>query len=192
MYGLYAVLVHSGYSCHAGHYYCYVKVRGSGGSVWRPGGVVCVLPPGRRVRRGRLAVPVCTAPGGPSLNSGKRPCFVVTSRSYCCCFMEHKDILLTCPTQFGPTFEGLVVRHKGGCFWYPVLRPLKKSQKAICWWERLCQADLPKDPSGGKACILAGSRKDGGAQHTWGGIFRLSYLAFLCEIIGKDLDAGKD
>ncbi|XP_077475555.1 ubiquitin carboxyl-terminal hydrolase 36 [Stigmatopora argus] len=24
-YGLYAVLVHSGYSCHAGHYYCYVK-----------------------------------------------------------------------------------------------------------------------------------------------------------------------
>lgn len=27
MYGLYAVLVHSGYSCHAGHYYCYVKVR---------------------------------------------------------------------------------------------------------------------------------------------------------------------
>lgn len=28
-YGLYAVLVHSGHSCHAGHYYCYVKVRGS-------------------------------------------------------------------------------------------------------------------------------------------------------------------
>ena len=27
MYGLYAVLVHSGYSCHAGHYYCYVKVK---------------------------------------------------------------------------------------------------------------------------------------------------------------------
>lgn len=25
VYGLYAVLVHSGYSCHAGHYYCYVK-----------------------------------------------------------------------------------------------------------------------------------------------------------------------
>ncbi|KAF1446761.1 Ubiquitin carboxyl-terminal hydrolase 36, partial [Spheniscus demersus] len=25
MYGLYAVLVHSGYSCRAGHYYCYVK-----------------------------------------------------------------------------------------------------------------------------------------------------------------------
>ncbi|XP_052663530.1 ubiquitin carboxyl-terminal hydrolase 36 [Harpia harpyja] len=25
MYELYAVLVHSGYSCHAGHYYCYVK-----------------------------------------------------------------------------------------------------------------------------------------------------------------------
>ncbi|XP_028311528.1 ubiquitin carboxyl-terminal hydrolase 36 [Gouania willdenowi] len=25
LYGLYAVLVHSGYSCHAGHYYCYVK-----------------------------------------------------------------------------------------------------------------------------------------------------------------------
>uniref|UniRef100_A0A8C8VKB8 ubiquitinyl hydrolase 1 n=1 Tax=Pelusios castaneus TaxID=367368 RepID=A0A8C8VKB8_9SAUR len=24
-YGLYAVLVHSGFSCHAGHYYCYVK-----------------------------------------------------------------------------------------------------------------------------------------------------------------------
>ena len=105
---------------------------------------------------------------------------------------EHKDILLTCPTQFSPTFEGLAVRHKGGCFWYPVLRPLKKSQKARCWWERLCQGDLPKDPSGGKACILGGSRKDGGAQHTWGGVFRVSYLAFLCEIIGKDLDAGKD
>lgn len=28
VYGLYAVLVHSGYSCHAGHYYCYVKVGG--------------------------------------------------------------------------------------------------------------------------------------------------------------------
>uniref|UniRef100_A0A8D0FDX4 Ubiquitin carboxyl-terminal hydrolase 36 n=1 Tax=Strix occidentalis caurina TaxID=311401 RepID=A0A8D0FDX4_STROC len=26
MYSLYAVLVHAGYSCHAGHYYCYVKV----------------------------------------------------------------------------------------------------------------------------------------------------------------------
>ncbi|KAM4691869.1 ubiquitin carboxyl-terminal hydrolase 36 [Rhinophrynus dorsalis] len=26
MYALYAVLVHSGYSCHAGHYYCYVKL----------------------------------------------------------------------------------------------------------------------------------------------------------------------
>lgn len=25
VYGLYAVLVHAGYSCHAGHYYCYVK-----------------------------------------------------------------------------------------------------------------------------------------------------------------------
>ncbi|XP_072522744.1 ubiquitin carboxyl-terminal hydrolase 42 isoform X2 [Salminus brasiliensis] len=25
VYGLYAVLVHSGFSCHAGHYYCYVK-----------------------------------------------------------------------------------------------------------------------------------------------------------------------
>lgn len=31
MYGLYAVLVHSGYSCHAGHYYCYVKVSWRGG-----------------------------------------------------------------------------------------------------------------------------------------------------------------
>lgn len=26
VYVLYAVLVHSGFSCHAGHYYCYVKV----------------------------------------------------------------------------------------------------------------------------------------------------------------------
>lgn len=25
-YGLYAVLVHSGFSCHAGHYFCYIKV----------------------------------------------------------------------------------------------------------------------------------------------------------------------
>lgn len=25
LYYLYAVLVHSGYSCHSGHYYCYVK-----------------------------------------------------------------------------------------------------------------------------------------------------------------------
>jgi len=29
-YGLYAVLVHAGGSCHSGHYYCYVK--GSNGS----------------------------------------------------------------------------------------------------------------------------------------------------------------
>lgn len=28
VYGLYAVLVHSGFSCHAGHYFCYVKVIG--------------------------------------------------------------------------------------------------------------------------------------------------------------------
>lgn len=34
MYGLYAVLVHSGYSCHAGHYYCYVKVGGVWVRVW--------------------------------------------------------------------------------------------------------------------------------------------------------------
>ncbi|KAJ7984932.1 hypothetical protein DPEC_G00359880 [Dallia pectoralis] len=27
IYMLYAVLVHSGYSCHAGHYYCYVKAN---------------------------------------------------------------------------------------------------------------------------------------------------------------------
>uniref|UniRef100_A0A8C8E9V3 Ubiquitin carboxyl-terminal hydrolase n=1 Tax=Otus sunia TaxID=257818 RepID=A0A8C8E9V3_9STRI len=47
-YSLYAVLVHAGYSCHAGHYYCYVKVSpgrapgtrcglgagGAGGSGW--------------------------------------------------------------------------------------------------------------------------------------------------------------
>ena len=26
IYGLYAVLVHSGFSCHAGHYFCYIKV----------------------------------------------------------------------------------------------------------------------------------------------------------------------
>ncbi|XP_076856355.1 ubiquitin carboxyl-terminal hydrolase 42 [Brachyhypopomus gauderio] len=31
LYGLYAVLVHSGFSCHAGHYYCYVK---SGNGQW--------------------------------------------------------------------------------------------------------------------------------------------------------------
>lgn len=34
MYGLYAVLVHSGYSCHAGHYYCYVKVSGFARASW--------------------------------------------------------------------------------------------------------------------------------------------------------------
>ena len=32
----------------------------------------------------------------------------------------------------------------------------------------------------------------GGLQHTCGGTFRGSYLVFSCEIIGKDLDAGKD
>ncbi|OBS58976.1 hypothetical protein A6R68_09899, partial [Neotoma lepida] len=26
IYGLYAVLVHTGFNCHAGHYFCYVKV----------------------------------------------------------------------------------------------------------------------------------------------------------------------
>lgn len=26
VYALYAVLVHSGFSCHAGHYFCYIKV----------------------------------------------------------------------------------------------------------------------------------------------------------------------
>ena len=78
--------------------------------------VVCALPPGWGVRRGRLAVPVCTTPGGPSLYSGNWPCFVVMSRSYCCCFMEHKGILLTCPTWIGPTFEGLAVRRRGAAF----------------------------------------------------------------------------
>lgn len=39
MYGLYAVLVHSGYSCNAGHYYCYVKV--SPGHYWMRTGGSC-------------------------------------------------------------------------------------------------------------------------------------------------------
>ena len=29
VYALYAVLVHSGFSCHAGHYFCYIKVTRS-------------------------------------------------------------------------------------------------------------------------------------------------------------------
>ncbi|OWK15480.1 hypothetical protein Celaphus_00001565, partial [Cervus elaphus hippelaphus] len=45
MYGLYAVLVHSGFSCHAGHYYCYVKVCDSGVGIRLPRGccVCCLL-----------------------------------------------------------------------------------------------------------------------------------------------------
>ncbi|XP_045155453.1 ubiquitin carboxyl-terminal hydrolase 36 [Echinops telfairi] len=39
-YGLYAVLVHSGYSCHAGHYYCYVKVSHHS---WTPQQRMCHL-----------------------------------------------------------------------------------------------------------------------------------------------------
>lgn len=47
VYGLYAVLVHSGYSCHAGHYYCYVKVGGPltvGGGGCTPGTLGAGLP----------------------------------------------------------------------------------------------------------------------------------------------------
>lgn len=47
MYGLYAVLVHSGYSCHAGHYYCYVKVS--------PGGTCGVLRCVGRLLSGRIS-----------------------------------------------------------------------------------------------------------------------------------------
>lgn len=57
VYGLYAVLVHSGYSCHAGHYYCYVKVSSPKEVLWgiarsvhvaeehprRPGMAECVV-----------------------------------------------------------------------------------------------------------------------------------------------------
>lgn len=32
VYGLYAVLVHSGFSCHAGHYFCYIKVTATAAS----------------------------------------------------------------------------------------------------------------------------------------------------------------
>lgn len=52
VYGLYAVLVHSGYSCHAGHYYCYVKVGG----------------PLRWVRG------VCQAQAASAARSGEGPC----------------------------------------------------------------------------------------------------------------------
>lgn len=44
MYGLYAVLVHSGYSCHAGHYYCYVKVSArpvGSWQGWQQDNIVC-------------------------------------------------------------------------------------------------------------------------------------------------------
>lgn len=41
-YGLYAVLVHSGYSCNAGHYFCYVKVS-PGSSL----GILSGLGPGK-------------------------------------------------------------------------------------------------------------------------------------------------
>ncbi|PKK17287.1 ubiquitin specific peptidase 36 [Columba livia] len=48
MYGLYAVLVHSGYSSHAGHYYCYVKASNGqwyqmNDNVVRPSNVKVVL-----------------------------------------------------------------------------------------------------------------------------------------------------
>lgn len=43
LYGLYAVLVHTGINCHAGHYFCYVKVscwvasKSAVGQHWIPG-----------------------------------------------------------------------------------------------------------------------------------------------------------
>ncbi|XP_065496248.1 ubiquitin carboxyl-terminal hydrolase 36-like [Caloenas nicobarica] len=48
MYGLYAVLVHSGYSSHAGHYYCYVKASNGqwyqmNDNVVRPSNIKVVL-----------------------------------------------------------------------------------------------------------------------------------------------------
>lgn len=42
MYGLYAVLVHSGHSCNSGHYYCYVKVS-PGRSGLGAAGLGCAL-----------------------------------------------------------------------------------------------------------------------------------------------------
>ena len=44
----------------------------------------------------------------------------------------------------------------------------------------------------GKLASLGVPGRKGGLQHTCGGIFRGSYLVFSCEIIGKDLDVGKD
>lgn len=74
VYGLYAVLVHSGYSCHAGHYYCYVKVGGPltvGGGGCTPAGTLEGVPsPGTgslcsmRVRSGR-GLPRCSGPVWP-------------------------------------------------------------------------------------------------------------------------------
>ncbi|EPY86789.1 hypothetical protein CB1_000299003 [Camelus ferus] len=97
-YGLYAVLVHSGYSCHAGHYYCYVKVSGCAPT----------LAAGALVARLLLLEQVCGA-------------------RWCRCFsVERRDAFRTClsgavcPWAWDEMLEG-------GCSQCPALRTLEKS-----------------------------------------------------------------
>lgn len=66
LYGLYAVLVHSGYSCHAGHYYCYVKVSAAprGGGQALPSSAAALGPGVTFVRRAQAPA---TSRGGRAL-----------------------------------------------------------------------------------------------------------------------------
>ncbi|XP_010085813.1 PREDICTED: ubiquitin carboxyl-terminal hydrolase 36-like, partial [Pterocles gutturalis] len=86
MYGLYAVLVHSGYSCQAGHYYCYVKASNGqwyqmNDAVVRPSNIKVVLkqqayvlfylrmPSARKSSEGPVAKAASSLPGCTSSGS---------------------------------------------------------------------------------------------------------------------------
>lgn len=113
-YGLYAVLVHSGYSCNAGHYFCYVKVSpgyslgtlsglGHGGCLWVPvgcreegarqGGWCGALDMGHKLCPAAGNVKVCPdrapwpAPG-PSVGFGERSS---DDRCCSCCSAGQED-----------------------------------------------------------------------------------------------------
>ncbi|XP_064926072.1 ubiquitin carboxyl-terminal hydrolase 36-like [Columba livia] len=87
MYGLYAVLVHSGYSSHAGHYYCYVKASDGqwyqmNDNVVRPSNIKVVLnqqayvlfylriPSPRKSSEGPVSKAASSLPGRVKLPSG--------------------------------------------------------------------------------------------------------------------------
>ncbi|XP_051491017.1 ubiquitin carboxyl-terminal hydrolase 36 isoform X2 [Apus apus] len=125
MYGLYAVLVHSGYSCHAGHYYCYVKASNGqwyqmNDDLVRCSNIKVVLnqqayllfylriPSARKSSEGSVAKVASTLPGriGSSSDQAKKP---VASRPLLSPLMGRRPDVVPGKKLLGPEEIGVPV-----------------------------------------------------------------------------------